>query len=392
MTPAVQQGQSAKPPVQVKFTILADSGKDKKSTVHNVTHMQIVGDCVIYRFPREMQHISRHPILAANSYIKSAREALKARGQKRSPKVTLSTELKDAYFDAEGNARYEDEILEEFDPNAYDSDGYESEVETKKPSPTVQPSKALTTITKDIIIEKFNGRTPNPKNWIVMFERECARVEVPTTRYHEALRLFLDGTAMDWFAAYRLTISSNVWAEWKTSFLETFTNKGWSDVTFAYGYHYIAGSVSEYALKKLSLIVDVDPTTSDSIKVNLIVTGLPGWARNKLDRNEVNSVGKLLQKLNQIESLPKRNDNNNKSINSSPRSSSFRATEPCGYCLKKGFNRKHFESECRVKKWDEEKKRGNSNNNNNPKSEQKSDRPFKLNTTEVTELVNEQKN
>lgn len=166
-----------------------------------------------------------------------------------------------------------------------------------------------------------------------IFEHECTRIKVPTDRFHEALRLFLESPAEDWYTATRITTMSSDWNFWKDSFAQTFENKGWSDVMFAYSYNYQFGSVSNYALKKLKLIVEVDPLTSDNVKLNLIVHGLPQWPRARLDRGEINSVGKLLQKLNQFE-------NSNRDFPGSKqnfsRSSKF-ASELCGYCLKKRY-------------------------------------------------------
>lgn len=116
--------------------------------------------------------------------------------------------------------------------------------------------------------------------------------------------------------------------------------------------------------------------------------GLPPWARSKLDRKEINSVGKLIQKLNQLE-IPSSNKRTNLSKftrfnNNTP------TNVPCPYCTTKGFKRMHLESECLTKKYDQNK--GNKNNypnrNNNPNTNNKTDRPFKVNTTKLTEIFN----
>lgn len=127
-------------------------------------------------------------------------------------------------------------MLEEFDPTIPEDDdqGSIASDATLFKNVTQTAPKPLQTIMKDMIIEKFNGRSPNLKNWISTFEHECSRVNVPTDRYHEAMRLFLEGSALDWYIAMKLTISSNIWKEWRTLFLDSFANKGWSNVVFAY--------------------------------------------------------------------------------------------------------------------------------------------------------------
>lgn len=52
------------------------------------------------------------------------------------------------------------------------------------------------------------------------------------------------------------------------------------------------------------------------------------------------------------------------------------------------MKRVHLESECKVKKADEDRKRNNNSNYNN-KNEERKERPFRINTTEVTELLEE---
>ncbi len=381
---------------KIKFVIVSDSSSsDPKSSVISVRAMQAYDEEDWCLFPRENSALISHPILAANDTIKKAKNAIKKRGQRRTVVVNLTPEQLQSYFDANGNPIWEDEILE-ITPSLPKDFDYEPPIVQKtvqlpptQTSQLEQHVKPLQTIIKDVVLEKFNGKTPNPRNWIKLFEYECSRITVPVDRYHEALRLFLEGPAENWYTATRITTMSSDWDFWKSSFAETFENKGWSDVMYAYSYTYMSGSVSDYALKKLKLIVEVDPLTSDNTKLNLIVHGLPQWARARLERGEINTVGKLLQKLNQFEtSNTKRNLNNNNPKQNSLRWSNS-ASDPCGYCLKKGFRRIHLESECRVKKADEERKR----NNNNNKNEGRQERPFKINSTEVTEILeNEQKN
>jgi hypothetical protein len=387
-------------PKQVRFTLRSvASPTDKKTTVVMVTAIQVVGEDVAYLFPEEYQHISKHLFIQDLGPIKSAKGVLKKRNKRLHPKVTLMSDAVTAYFDKDGNPTFEGEILEDFDPR-YETDyipcddednasesasnitaahqkSTVSELHTCQPAP-----KPLATITKDMIIEKYTGSNGNVQNWLRVFEYECNRINVPTDRYHEALGLFVDGEAKDWFTAMRMIIASRDWKEWKTRFLDAFANKGWSDIIYGLEYCYIAGSLSAYAFKKLSLITDMEPGSSDRMKIYLIVAGLPVWARSRIDRSETDSIETLFKKINQFENPSK--SNSRKNSKSHEKRSRKTATEPCAYCLKKGFRRIHLESECRNKKWDEEYKNKGQGPNNN--------RPFKINTAELTSLVEEQKN
>lgn len=393
------------PDRKVKFVIVSDSSAtDSRSSVITVRAMQICGDEDWFLFPRENSALVTHPILAGNAAIKKAKNAIKKRGQHRTVAVNLSEEQLSSYFDDTDNPTWGDEILETVPFLPKDFNCEPPEIQTPIPVPNVstpqthvqpeQQSKPLQTIIKDVVLEKFNGKTPNARNWIKLFEHECSRIKVPADRYHEALRLFLEGPAEHWYTAMRITTMSNDWKFWKDSFAETFENKGWNDVMYAYSFIYKSGSVSDYALQKLKLIVEVEPLTSDSVKINLIVHGLPQWARTRLDRGEIDSVGKLLQKLNQFETTNTRfKSNNNSSTKQNPSSRwSNSASEPCGYCLKKkGMRHIHLESDCRIKKADEDRKRNNSNGNN--KNEERKERPFRINSAEVTDILEkEQKN
>lgn len=397
---------------KVKVVVYADSSStDTKTTIITIRAIQLEGNNDWALIPRDKSILSLHPDLAPINAIKRAKKALQGqRYERRIVAVTLNALQYEKYFDEEGNAVFQEESLESVDflpPKRFDVkqiapiiDSEAKDQTTKQQSAPISETKPLQTIVKDIVIPKFSSKTTNARNWITLFERECARIKVPANRYHEALRLFLEGSAENWYSATRITSMAEDWTFWRNSFNEAFENKGWSDVMYAYSYSYIYGTVSEYALKKLNLIVEVDALTSENVKIYLIVHGLPQWARSKLDRNEITSIGKLLQKLNQIENPTiKRNNSNNNTNNNSNNSNnrntnnprwSNTATEPCPYCLKKGFRRFHLESECRVKARDEDRRKNNSNN----KFDEKRERPFKVNTTELNYqiLENEQKN
>ena len=57
------------------------------------------------------------------------------------------------------------------------------------------------------------------------------------------------------------------WQRWIELFLDTYWEKGWVDVALAYSYKYIKGTLIDYAVKKLNLLLEADS--------NHIVSGGP---------------------------------------------------------------------------------------------------------------------
>jgi hypothetical protein len=99
-------------------------------------------------------------------------------------------------------------------------------------------------------MENFDGKNANAETWINLFEKECHRLDIEIDRQWEAIRLFLVGSATDWYQANVKTLYRLNWDRWRKSFLHVFASRGWSDVCNAYLYKFYAGSVSEYELTK----------------------------------------------------------------------------------------------------------------------------------------------
>ncbi len=239
--------------LKAKFYIMAEAGADSKTTVINVKTIQIVGSEEAYAFPPEYQALSTQTELSKNSIIAKATKSIKKRGQFRNLKITLDENLQKIYLDSEENVCYRELYLDEV-----------SKLTVSPSVPTTEKKKSLQSLTKDMIVEKFVGKNQNATVWLQTFVRECRRMDVLETQYAEVLRLFLDGQATDWYSVtFKLLGITEDWAKWSESFLDNFVQKGWSDIVFAYSYKYFKGSLSEYALKKLNLLIDADPSLSE---------------------------------------------------------------------------------------------------------------------------------
>ncbi len=351
---------------KITFTFASEaSPSNPKTTIIQVKLMQLSPDGPVFAFPKELQGIDLHAELMDTSGGKLVKNALKVRGKSRTVHITLNSEIYKKYADSDGNPVFKDVLLEEWHPPR--SPIYSSVLTppagsslTDEPQ-EIEPVKLkpLSTIVKDMVLQKFGIRRTNASSWLDIFESECKRLEIPPTRFWEAVRLFLEGSALDWYDSRRLTLEDADWDVWRKSFLDAFAQKGWSEARFALTFRYMSGSLSEYAIKKENLLINLHRHIDEEMKIFLIVAGLPLAVQEKLDRSEIPSVSELLRKLNALDrpdrsalSFDKSNatsTSNSSSNYSSFAFSSIRPRTPCPYCLKKGFERLHAESNCRTK-------------------------------------------
>ncbi|KAK2578301.1 hypothetical protein KPH14_011923 [Odynerus spinipes] len=114
-------------------------------------------------------------------------------------------------------------------------------------------------------------------------------------------------SAKDWYSAVRarLTIESE-WTEWKRIFLETFADKSWKQVHYAYKFKWISGSLLDYALKKEKLLLETEPEMTTTSRINHIVVGLPSDIHEKLDKEEITTTEKLMNQLRRYSSATDR--------------------------------------------------------------------------------------
>lgn len=357
---------------------VSETPGEKSSATHIKTLQVLDDEKKVYAIPKEYQSINEHPDLSAHPTILAARKQITKRWLWREVKVTLTETLKKKYFDEEGNVRMNDVFLEEVSaPFRFSKCEKENDEVEHNANRQPQP-KPLTSITKDIILEKFNGKNVNPEKWIDMLELECRRLAIQEERFCEVLRLYIETPVNEWYSATRTTIGTSHWNTWRTAFLEIFAIKGWSRSVQAYTFLHRAGTVSEYALKKRNLLLDAEPTMSESIQIGLIMAGLDREIREKIDSEEIVSIATLQAKINKLGNIgfKKANDYRNKfgfqknqNQNQTPKSQEKKECEPC---KSKNRNYHHFESNCYFKNSNSSRtfmnqNRGtNSNNNNAP--------------------------
>lgn len=342
----------------VRFHIAVEADPNcNKTNIVNMKTIQILDAAETYIIPEKYQPIKHHTLLRATNVVAAALKTITKRGTQIRLKVNLTLELVEIYFDSDGNPRIGDDYL------------LETTLVDARPVTALPPSsnpetikkQTLQSITKDAVILKFNGITPNPRTWFRNFVKECQRLLIPEERFCEAIRLFLDGIAMDWYQTQWTLNSSEPWETWEESFKNHFCSRGWQDSNYAFNYKYIRGSISEYVIKKLGLLADVDPSLTEKSRVLIVVAGLPPFFYTKLEKDKIITVSDLVVKLNQLDRLGSKNTKNIKnegeeksgstSYNKSgPQNlSRNQKYKPCTHCDKAGRpGLYHPESKCRT--------------------------------------------
>jgi hypothetical protein len=360
----------------MRFTLATEANDTTgKTTILKVKSVQIEGQEEVYVFPPEKQPLTLHTILAKTKTVKTVKKQLTTRGLQRKVYVIPTPDLHNAYLDEAENLCFDGEILEEMSqPKKFESMQYPPSASsdyTYSIESTVladrQKPKSLSSVAKDVILDKFDGTNRNPLTWINTFEAERERLEIENVRFCEVLRLFLEGSASIWYLSTRTLIGTSTWENWRLTFINAFSCRGWNEVCNAIYFRFSEGSLNEYAIRKLALLTNMDPKLSEYARICLTVAGLPASVREKLDRDEVDSVNKLLSKINSLDRTTKPGTAGGGSKAQFRSKPGFKLSpwspNPCPYCEKRGFKRMHYERDCKQKGWDKE--RENSGNNRN---------------------------
>jgi len=333
----------------------ASEALDAKTTVVKVKTIQLEGQDEIYQFPHDAQTSNRHENLFGHAVTKGVVKSLKTRNKFRKVKITLKeSEFLSEYMDEEGNVSFEGIYLEVVQANI--------PTPTLTPSTTrsAQPEVPINKIAKEMALNKFDGRNCNAGAWLEMFISECEKLNIGNNKYAEVLRLWLDGMALEWYSGVRKTsIVMPSWDTWNNSFIDTFDNKSWSDIAYAYEFKFLGGSFLEFALKKRGLLLDVDRDLTINSQINLIVTALPSEIRSRLVASQLKTVDALMSALSKIEPMTSKHSGY-------PKDKQHNTDKPCSYCESLGFkNRLHPVEKCRNKIKDKKKNENVKIVNNN---------------------------
>ncbi|XP_039313478.1 uncharacterized protein LOC120359566 [Solenopsis invicta] len=206
------------------------------------------------------------------------------------------------------------------------------------------------------MIEKFDGKNSNANQWINEFQKECERCMIEEDRKKiEILKFFLEKSSADWYSCMilKFTVESD-WSEWKKNFYETFGNKGWSPIRYAFAFKYQTGPLLDYTLKKEKLLLQVRKSIDKETMIDLIAIGLPNYISNKIDRETLQETQDLYNEISRLQHLVEKKGK----VYSDNKSKKAEEKKPCQICeeAKKG-KRFHPESSCWFREKSEKNKK-----------------------------------
>lgn len=353
---------------RVKFTLYTDA-KDAKTTVVLIYSVEVLSgpNAGIYGFAPEHRQLRCHEALCKLPVITGIIKAMKSRGQIRRGLLKLPPEVRQLYFDENDNVVFMDDYLEETTQlEKSKSSLIVTQSSTSQASAPVtqvaSPRKPLQSIMKDAVISKFNEEKTNALIWLESFEKECRRLTVEEKEFPQALKLFLEGTAIDWYETNLILLQDNSWPSWRKEFVENFTSKGWSQSKYAINFKYIGGNPNEYVRKKLKLLAETNKTLPEEWRILMVIAGLPDNITSKIKRDRATSVNELIAELGQLEKPGSKNASSKSGVKMSPKSENSKTEglnnqsdrkkfqnefRPCRICEKAGKpGRYHPESEC----------------------------------------------
>lgn len=344
---------------KLQFTFSLLEASDRKSNILCITSIATL-DGRNFEVPDEFKPANKHIYVIATEKFTKVKNSLKKRNQYRKVWITLDDNLKKTYLDEDENIQFGDQYLEEI----VMENTVQNTTMVNNNNDTEYKMKNLAKVAERFTISKFSNKTSNASQWLEEFQAECARFDISQeNKKIEILKFLLDKNCQDWYSSMliKYTVESN-WQTWVSNFLETFGNKGWSQVRYAFNFKYQAGSILEYATKKERLILEINRVIDDSTMIYLIVMGLPDNIMNKIDRELLKTTTDLFKEINQFEYLAKKKEiEKQKSTKSDYREPGQRI--PCSICIKqkKGV-RYHPENKCYFKDVDVTKKVQPANN------------------------------
>lgn len=337
--------------IRARFTLkVVASDTESRTNVWCLRLIQFFDDDAAegpYEFPSEYSATSHHDKLFALPAAITALKKMPKRHQERQFRVTLPPEVAALYIDPEGNPIFHGDPLDFYVPPPPTPPASTSTELSNLIAPATPEKRSLTSALKDAVIAKFNPKSSNATSWLDIFERECARVGIQEERFWEALRLYLDGAAENWYSSLRNTSTNTSWSFWSSSFLKNFSKKGWHVAASAFAYRYIAGSYVDYVHAKINLLTSYNPKMHVLDIMAHLVIGLPQSIQDRIHPSEVDDLDDLVAIISSFEK-PSRKPTMSR-LPPSTDDTSLRTRPLCSYCKSKGFERFHREQDCFTK-------------------------------------------
>lgn len=297
---------------KLKFTFQVKSTTDGKSNFIAITSVATQDDKV-FLIPEEYQAVSQyHKHIQTSKAFATLKNTLKKRHQSRSVWIKVTEIILQTYCDEDGNMSFQDQFLEEISEEQSAVINKQSSEETLTKileklieSQQNKEKQSIKKLAERFVIEKFDGKNINALNWMETFEKECTRFDIVKDEERiEIFRLFLEKSSADWYSSMMIKHSlQSEWSEWKSNFLQTFANKGWSTSKYALFFKYQSGSLLEYAIKKEKLLLEVRKTIDQGTLIDIIAAGLPDFITDRINKEEILQTKDLFNELGKLEHL-----------------------------------------------------------------------------------------
>lgn len=337
---------------KLKFEFVVKSGEDPKTNVLCVTTI-MDADKNMFLIPEQFQPVKLHTELIKTTTYQTVKATLQRRHEKRQVWFSLTPELRHTYVDEEGNMQFKGYLLEENTSKTQQVLTNEMSTETlTKILESIAESRQsnFKKVSEKFVIEKFTNKTSSVTQWMDNFETECNRLGINNSiQKIQVFRLFLEDSCQDWYKSMliKYTINSE-WGNWKKSFCETYVDKGWSPIRYAFLFKYRQGTLLDYTVKKERLLLEVNKLLDKQTLIDLIVIGLPNFIADEIDRNTLKETEDLFSNIRSLEHLMNKKIVGKKIIDleSKTKEKNFKL-QPCRICekVKKG-TRYHSESVC----------------------------------------------
>lgn len=268
-----------------------------------------------YLFEGVQRDFNQHDYLK-NNQAAAAMAASMAQGTRRELRLAMSEGLKGVYLDSDSNICFKNVYLptsgESVDnwlrPPDNSKEGQKNKKvdEIERTLIEVRSAKEawkLESIEKKLVVGKYDGKS-SAATFMSKFESECERFAVVLDGDKvRAFKHFLGDSPLKWYEYKENFLSIDNWMTWKESFLKAFGANGWDQLREAYRFRMKGGSFTDYACRKVKLLIEADPKLQESSLVNQIVIGIPLRYQEKIDRLEVESVDDLMAKLSTFPNL-----------------------------------------------------------------------------------------
>ena len=341
---------------KLKFEFTVKQSDDPKTNVLCITSI-MDADKNIFLIPEHLQAVKLHDAVIKTQPFQKVKATLQRRHEKRQVWISVTPELHDSYMDEDGNMQFKGYLLEDITSQT-------QQVFTNEPS-----TEALTRIldnfaaskkesnqfnigklSEKFVLEKFTRGTSSVTQWMVVFEAECTRIGIDEDiQKIQVFRLFLDDSCQDWYNSMLIkhTIDSE-WCIWKRKFCETYVDKSWTRIRYAFLFKYRQGSLLEYALKKERLLLEINKSIDNPTLINLIVIGLPNFIADQIDRNKLKETEDLFNSIRGSEYLINKKIVEKRGVDSDTKIKEKNLMDrPCRICEKeKKGARFHSESVC----------------------------------------------